>query len=75
MRTKPTFDGFSAITFYELGMRVHVSRSHRTAGVFTLTGKPVGALMRKPDGCLDWEYCRNDRPCPVEIFDVVHTMI
>ena len=76
-----TFDGFSSVTFDELGLRVHVSRSHRTAGVFRLVsvarglhGESVGALMRKPEGWLEWQSCGND-PCPVEVFDVVRTMI
>lgn len=75
MKTEATFEGFSSITFDKLGMRVQVSRKHGTAGVFRLTGESLGALMRKSDGCLDWEYCYDDLPCPVEVFEVVCTMI
>ncbi len=80
MKTEATFDGFSSITFDELGMRVHVSRKHGTAGVFRLTGESLGALMRKPDigsvSCLNWASCRIDGPpCPMPIFEVVCTMI
>ncbi len=74
-----TFDGFSSITFHKLGMRVHISRRHRTAGVFRLSagvhGASIGALTRKPEGRLDWQPIGNDRPLPAEILDVIATMI
>ena len=75
MRTEATFDGFSSVTFDVLKMRAHVSRRHGTAGVFCLTGESLGALMRKPDGRLDWESCGDDLPCPMPIFEVLCTMI
>jgi len=81
MRTEATFDGFSSITFDALRMRAHVSRRHKTAGVFrlayppALSGESIGVLMRKSDGCLDWQSYKDGIPCPMPIFEVVCTMI
>lgn len=75
MRIEVNFDGFSSVTFDKLGLRVQVSRQHQVAGVFSLTGKSIGALMRRVEGWIDWQSCSNGRSCPVEIFDVVCTMI
>lgn len=80
MNDQTTYSGFSSITFDELGLRAHVSRSRRTAGVFDLmTQKTIGVLIRRPEGRIDWqslpEIGQSEVPCPIEIFDVVCTMI
>ncbi len=70
------FDGFSSITFDKLGLRARVSRVHRIAGVSDLvTRQTIGALKRQVEGQIDWASFGDNRPCPVEIFNVVATMI
>lgn len=70
------FAGLSAVTFPALGLRAEVSRRHRMAGVFDLVAQaPIGMLHRRPAGYVNWQSTSNTFSCPVEIFDVVSTMI
>jgi len=71
------FRGLSAVTFPALGLRAEVSRCHKMAGIFDLVAKaPIGMLYRRlPQGFVDWQSTSNTFSCPVEVFDVVVTMI
>lgn len=80
MNDQTIYSGFSSVTFSELGLRAHIARKHRMAGVFDLmTQKTIGALIRRPEGRIDWqsfpEIGQFEEACPIEIFDVVCTMI
>jgi len=70
------FQGLSAVTFPTLGLRAEVSRRHGMAGLFDLVAKePLGMLHRHVAGYVDWQSTSDTFACPVEVFDVVSTMI
>lgn len=70
------FQELSSITFPTLGVRATVSRRHRMVSVFDLVAfRPVGMLHRTMlRGHLDWQPT-GQKPCPIEVFAVVATMI
>ncbi len=69
------FQGLSAVTFAHSGIKAIVSRQLQTAFVLSTDhAEAIGVLERKSAGPVDWAPV-NGQKLPVEVLDVVATMI
>lgn len=69
------FQGLSTITFDKLGLKAQVSRQLQSAFITSIDHRvTIGVLDRKSTGACCWTPI-DGRKLPVEILDVVATMI